>query len=58
MKRTAICDAHVKEAGLSDGSDVVAFERLKRTLAEAFAAPDSTYVLRTADDVIARNRKS
>ena len=33
-----------------------AFERLKAELAQAFAAPESTYKPLTAADVIARNR--
>lgn len=33
-----------------------AFDRLKAELAQAFAAPESSYQLLTAADVIARNR--
>lgn len=33
-----------------------AFERLKAELAQAFAAPESSYAPLTADQVIARNR--
>ena len=32
------------------------FERLKNELQLAFSAPDSTYSLLTADDIISRNR--
>lgn len=32
------------------------FERLKAELAASFAAPDDTYAVLTANDVIARNR--
>lgn len=39
----------------AEGAD---FARLKAELQRAFAAPDSSYVTLSADDVIARNRKS
>lgn len=34
-----------------------AFERLKAELQHAFAAPDSSFIPLTADDIIARNRR-
>ncbi len=37
-------------------SEREAFERLKAELTRAFAAPDSSYHLLSASDVIARNR--
>jgi antitoxin ParD1/3/4 len=36
--------------------ELVAFERLKAELGAAFAAPDDTYDVLSASDVIARNR--
>ena len=33
-----------------------AFARLKGELAQAFAAPDSSFVVMTAEDVLSRNR--
>jgi hypothetical protein len=35
---------------------LVAFERLKTELGAAFAAPDDTYELLSASDVVTRNR--
>lgn len=39
-----------------DVEEALAFERLKAELTHAFAAPESSYKLLTAADVIARNR--
>ncbi len=36
---------------------IMMFEHLKAELRIAFAAPDDTYVLLTANEVIARNRR-
>jgi len=37
-------------------TEAEAFERLKAELAQAFNAPESSYLLLTAEDVIARNK--
>jgi hypothetical protein len=39
-------------------TECTAFERLKAELGVAFAAPDDTYGVVTAQDVIARNQAS
>lgn len=37
-------------------AEAEAFERLKAELQQAFSAPDSSYVLLSAEDIIARNK--
>ncbi|MDP3548869.1 MAG: addiction module antitoxin [Novosphingobium sp.] len=39
-------------------ADEAAFMRLKTELVQAFAAPASAYIELTADDIIARNRRT
>ena len=48
MRRMPMTDNERREQAM--------FEALKAELARAFAAPDSSYVVLTASEIIARNR--
>lgn len=50
------CTASDPDGGSKQRVESSAFEQLKAKLAQAFAAPDSSYQSMTAADVIARNK--